>query len=79
MKKQLEEEREYWERKEGEYVQSQITLKDLYNQMKESIDILTSQNVGLKNQIEPKDHEIHFQNKKIEQLQERVDLFTKKI
>jgi hypothetical protein len=47
---------------------TQISLKDLYEQLRETITILTGQNTSLKQTIDQKDHEISYQNKKIAQL-----------
>ena len=58
---------------------SQVTLTDLYGQLKDSISILTTQNSSFKGIIDQKDHELHFQNKKIDQLQEKVGDCTKQI
>jgi len=41
--------------------------------------VLSSRNATLKNTVSQKDFEINFHTKKLEQLQERLALFTKKI
>ena len=47
--------------------------------MKQTIDILSSQNTSFKHTIDQKDYEISFLNKKLEQLQEKTELYSKKI
>jgi hypothetical protein len=46
----------------------QISLKNVYDQMKESIDILSSKNKAYKTSLDHKDNELSFLNKKLEQL-----------
>ena len=57
----------------------QISLKNLYDQMKESIDILSSKNKTYKTSLDHKDNELSFLNKKLEQLQTKTTLLLKKI
>lgn len=56
-----------------------ISLKEVYDQARESITILTSQNVTLKQNIDQKEHEIIYLKRKIEQIEEKANIFNKKI
>ena len=56
-----------------------VTLKQLYDQARESITFLSNQNMTLKQTIDQKDHEISYLKRKIEELDEKTTLFGKKI
>lgn len=56
-----------------------ISLKEVYDEARESITMLTAQNVTLKQNIDQKDHEIIYLKRKIEQVEEKANIFNKKI